>query len=145
MILIESSTQAHAAQLSLMYTLAPQTATDTFQNHGQRHEPCARQLYKTSRLTFCQNGKQIKLVFYWSRQPHRSKQSNILSRVLFTLREEDGLSRVHAGEWHDVQIGESCLVCIGDGQKFFQVTNLRIYLVPPCLRSPLCRTVHFLR
>jgi len=59
-----------------------------------------------------------------------------------TLAEEDGFSGVHARQGHDVQVGQPCLVGLGDGQQVLQVPDLRVDLVPARLGRSFGRAVH---
>lgn len=60
-----------------------------------------------------------------------------------TLRKKDGFSCVHAGEGHDVQVGQASLVCVRNGQQVLQVADLGIDLISPRFRGAFRGAVHF--
>lgn len=64
------------------------------------------------------------------------------TEIIFTLTEEYRLSRVHASQRHDMKIGETRLVRIGDGQQVLQVPNLRVYLVSSSFRRSFGGPIH---
>lgn len=59
------------------------------------------------------------------------------------MRKKDGFSCIHAGEGHDVQVGQARLVCVRDGQQVLQVADLGVDLISPRFRGAFRGAVHF--
>lgn len=58
------------------------------------------------------------------------------------MSEEDGFPGVHAGQRHDVQVGQPRFIGVGDGQQVLQVPDLGVDLVPSSLGRSFGRAVH---